>query len=102
MHVMQTYGPNGLEARQVALIVDLDIVYVTRLLVSLRNAQRADSRCDERVHRWWAMDSTAIVDKPVSKWAHDVPLESLDAEHQVWTQKTLAPKPKYNPFGGNR
>jgi hypothetical protein len=100
--VLQAYGESGLEARQIALIVDLDTPYVTRLLISMRVMERVLSRVDERrVHRWW-LTGALPPGAPVKKWAHDVPLEHLDAEHQQWTRKVLQPKPRYNPFGGDR
>ena len=100
--VLQAYGARGLEARQVALIVDLDTPYVTRLLIALRKLERAESRIDQgQVHRWWAMSAATPAAHP-KKWAHDVPLDGLDAEHQLWTRKVLEPKVKPNPFGGNR
>ena len=101
--VLQAYGGKGLDARQVALIVDLDTPYVTRLLISLRQQERVESRIDEgKVHRWWAMSAGPPAAVPPKKWARDVPLENFDAEHQLWTRKVLQPKPRYNPFGGNR
>jgi hypothetical protein len=100
--VLRAYGPRGLEARQVALILDLEVQYVTRLLIALRNRERAESRIDAgQVHRWW-MPGASAATAPAKKWAHDVPLDGLDAEHQAWTRKVLQPKPRYNPFGGDR
>jgi len=101
--VLHAYHVRGLEARQVALILDLDTSYVTRLLIALRNMERAESRIETgQVHRWWAMSASPPAAVPPKKWAHDVPLDEMDAEHQQWVRKVLEPKVKPNPFGGNR
>jgi hypothetical protein len=100
--VLQAYGAAGLESRQIALILELDSVYVTRLLVSMRGMGRVESRMgdEDKVHRWWtAADAPA---EPAKKWARDVPQADLDADHQRWTRETLKPKTRWNPCGGAR
>jgi hypothetical protein len=100
--VLQAYGAAGLESRQIALIVDLESAYVTRLLVTLRDLGRVESRMgdEDKVHRWWT--AAAAPPAPARKWARDVPLANLDADHQRWTRETLRPKPKYDPVRGAR
>jgi hypothetical protein len=100
--VLQAYGAAGLESRQIALIVELESAYVTRLLVTLRDLGRVESRMgdEDKVHRWWT--SAAAPPAPARKWARDVPLANLDADHQQWTRETLRPKPKYDPVRGAR
>jgi hypothetical protein len=100
--VLQAYGAAGLESRQIALIVELESAYVTRLLVTLRDLGRVESRMgdDDKVHRWWT--AAAAPAEPAKKWARDVPLATLDADHQRWTREALKPKPKYDPIRGAR
>jgi len=100
--VLQAYGESGLEARQIALITDLPVIGVARLLIALRGAGRAESRLvgDGRLLRWWA--AVAAPADPAKKWARDVPLTDFDQEHQRWTRETLAPKVRWNPCGGGQ
>lgn len=100
--ILRRYGAGGLESRQLAFIAEMDSNYVSHLLISLRQRGTVESwrDADARLQRWRLVGFAPPVAS--TKWQRDVPLESLDAEHQEWMRKTLAPKPKFNPFGGER
>lgn len=105
LRILSRHGAAGAESRAIALIAELESNYVTRLLVSLRNQGLARSEFQiSGYHRWMIADASPAPAVTIL-WRDgraDAPLPDLDREHEQWTRKILAPKPRFNPCGGGK
>lgn len=90
--------PQGILSSEIVELTGLNIRYIQRLLISLRNdeyvfSEEVSTNKSCRTHRWTSYPPSTIVDNS------EKPYPDLDETHKAWCKRVTERKSLYNPWG---